>query len=192
MVQAANTALNQVRCAEQKLALSKGVKRKDHPLYQGRELLTMGKEKLTEDMAAKLRVCLAVGDPDGRVLTAYNAKELIRSIYTTTPENITTGNDTATVYDYVARVQQIATDLQKPEFPAPVNQLGRTIRKWATPIANWCTAGVSNGPTEAPNNLIKRLKRIACGYPDFDNYRTRILLYTNKPNLALLDTLTPQ
>ena len=84
------------------------------------------------------------------------------------------------------------TDLQKPEFPASVNQLGRTIRKWATPISNWCTARVGNGPTEAINNLIKRLKRIACGFTNFDNYRTRILLYTNKPNLTLLDTLTPQ
>ena len=136
VVQAANTALNQVRCAEQKLALSKGVKRKDHPLYQGRELLTMGKEKLTEDMAEKLRACLAVGDPYGRVLNAYNAKELIRSIYTTTPENTTTGNDTATVYDHVARVQQIADRSSKTRIPCTCQptrthypQIGHTDRQ---------------------------------------------------------------
>ena len=50
---------------------------------------------------------------------------------------------------------------------------------------------MSNGPTEAINNLIKRVKRVAFGFRRFDHYRTRALLYAGKPNWALLDTLTP-
>ena len=184
VVKAANTALNQVRCTEQKLALSQDIKRKDHPLYKVRKLLTMGKEKLTDEATAKLETALAAGDPHGRVRQAYNAKELVRSIYTTIPK------DTNTTDDHVARVKQIAKELQKPEFPAPINKLGRMILKWVIPIANWCIAQVSNGPTEAINNLIKHLKRTGCGFTNFDNYRIRILLYVGKPNLTLLNTLT--
>jgi len=38
-------------------------------------------------------------------------------------------------------------------------------------------AKVSNGPTEAANNLIKRVKRAAFGFTSFRNYRIRSLLY---------------
>ena len=38
-------------------------------------------------------------------------------------------------------------------------------------------ARVSNGPTAALDNLIKRIKRIAFGFRNFENYRIRALLY---------------
>ncbi len=47
---------------------------------------------------------------------------------------------------------------------------------------------MSNGPTEAINNLIKRVN---FEFRRFDHYRTRALLYAGKPNWALLNTLTP-
>jgi len=54
------------------------------------------------------------------------------------------------------------------------------------------TARVSNGPTEAINNLIKRVKRVAFGMRNFDHYRIRLLLYAGHPNWDLLDTITPR
>jgi hypothetical protein len=45
-------------------------------------------------------------------------------------------------------------------------------------------ARVSNGPTEALNNLIKRIKRIGFGFRNFENYRIRALLYTRQTELA--------
>ena len=36
---------------------------------------------------------------------------------------------------------------------------------------------MTNGPTEAVNNLIKRVKRVAFGFTRFRNYRIRVLLY---------------
>ncbi len=39
------------------------------------------------------------------------------------------------------------------------------------------TGGVSNGPTEAINGLIKKIKRIGHGFRNFANYRLRLLLY---------------
>ena len=41
------------------------------------------------------------------------------------------------------------------------------------------------------SNLIKRVKRAAFGFTNFDNHRIRALLYAGKPNWALLETLTP-
>lgn len=54
---------------------------------------------------------------------------------------------------------------------------------------------MSNGPPEAANNLIKRIKRIkriAFGFAHFRNYRIRVLLYAGRPNWALLATITPR
>ena len=55
----------------------------------------------------------------------------------------------------------------------------------------WHGALVTNGPTEAVNNLIKRIKRIGFGFRRFAHYRTRGLLYAGKPNWVLLATITP-
>ncbi len=49
-----------------------------------------------------------------------------------------------------------------------------------------------NGPTEAANNLLKRVKRAAFGFTGFRNYRIRTLLYAGKPNWDLLPTVTPR
>ena len=46
---------------------------------------------------------------------------------------------------------------------------------------------MSNGPTEAINNLVKRVKRVAFGMVNFRNYRIRSLLYAGKPNWTLLN-----
>ena len=70
--------------------------------------------------------------------------------------------------------------------------MGRTIARWAHQIVAWHSARVSNGPTEAMNNLIKRVKRIAFGFRRFANYRIRSLLYAGRPNWALLATVTPR
>ena len=51
---------------------------------------------------------------------------------------------------------------------------------------------VTNGPTEAANNLIKRIKRIAFGFTRFRNYRIRVRLYAGRPNWDLLATITPR
>jgi len=73
-----------------------------------------------------------------------------------------------------------------------VRSLGRTLRRWKQQIAAWHGAQVSNGPTEAANNLIKRVKRAAFGFTSFRNYRIRSLLYAGRPRWTLLSTITPR
>jgi len=78
-----------------------------------------------------------------------------------------------------------------PGFGPEVNSYARTLTKWGTQIVNWHKAKISNGPTEAANNLIKRIKRVGFGFRNFNNYRTRVLLYAGKPDWDLLDAIVP-
>ena len=70
--------------------------------------------------------------------------------------------------------------------------LGATLERWFDKICNYHLAQVSNGPTEALNNLIKRIKRIGFGFRNFDNYRIRALLYAGKPNWRVLGSIVVQ
>ena len=58
-------------------------------------------------------------------------------------------------------------------------------------ITAWHACHFTNGPTEAMNNLIKRVKRVAFGFTSFRNYRVRALLYAGKPDWSLLKTIAP-
>ena len=155
--------------------------RKDDPLYRIRRLLTKADERLTDRGRTKLMGLLKAGDPDGEVATAWQAKEAIRKIYTHTNH--------AVAVEYVTRLSR---DLQDSQNPPEVRSLGRTLTRWGGHIAAWHKAHVSNGPTEAANNLIKRIKRVAFGFRRFRNYRIRTILYAGKPNWDLLATIKPR
>jgi transposase len=64
--------------------------------------------------------------------------------------------------------------------------MGRTLERWRDQIVAWHVTGASNGPTEALNLLIKKIKRVAHGFRNFANYRLRVLLYTGNCNWHLL------
>jgi transposase len=89
-------------------------------------------------------------------------------------------------------VDQLGVDLQDETCPPEVRSLGRTIMRWRDQIVAWHQAFVTNGPTEAVNNLIKRIKRIGFGFRRFAHYRIRVLLYAGKPNWDLLATVSPR
>lgn len=155
--------------------------RKDDPLYRARRLLTKAHERLDHSGEAKLVGLLAAGDPHGEVRDAWHAKEVVRSIYDIT--------DPGLAEEFVC---DLAIDLQDRDRPVEVRSLGRTLARWFDEIVNWHKAFVSNGPTEAVNNLIKRIKRIGFGFRSFAHYRIRVLLYAGRPNWDLLPTITPR
>ena len=68
---------------------------------------------------------------------------------------------------------------------AEVRRPGRTFTKWESQIAAWHRSHVSNGPTEAINNLVKRVLVTTFGMTNFRNYRIRSVLYAGKPDWAL-------
>jgi transposase len=155
--------------------------RKDDALYRARRLLTRAHERLDDRGETKLLGLLEAGDPRGEVRMAWHAKEVVRSIYEIADP------DMAGEF-----VDQLAGDLQDESCPPEVRSLGRTIMRWRDQIVAWHEAFVSNGPTEAVNNLIKRIKRTGFGFRRFAHYRIRVLLYAGKPNWDLLPTVTPR
>ncbi|MFT7649145.1 MAG: transposase [Candidatus Poriferisodalaceae bacterium] len=109
-----------------------------------------------------------------------NRQEVVREIHTHTNPELAD--------QWVA---QIVDDFADPEMPPEVRRLGRTISRWSSQITAWHRSHVSNGPTEAINNLTKRIKRVAFGLTNFKYHRIRCLLYAGTPNWTLLPTIQP-
>jgi transposase len=152
--------------------------RRDDPLYRARRVLLRGEESLDEGAQQRLWSLLELGDPGAEVAIAYRVKERLREFYATPDPD---------------QARQMLEELKghclKKAMPPEVQKLGRTIKKWFDKIANYHLARVSNGPTEALNNLIKRIKRIGFGFRNFENYRIRALLYAGKPNWRVLGSI---
>ncbi len=180
VVALANRALDAIRRRVQVEQLGhRG--RRDDPLYRARRLLLAGEEKLSEEASERLASLLELGDPGAEVAIAYRVKERLRDFYRCIDPN---------------EAEAMLVDLQehctKKAMPPEIRRLGRTIKHWFAKIVNFHLARVSNGPTEALNNLIKRIKRIGFGFRNFENYRIRALLYAGKPNWRVLGSIVVQ
>jgi transposase len=152
--------------------------RRDDPLYRVRRALLTGEEKLDEQAALRLSSLLQLGDPNAEVAIAYRVKERLRDFYRTFD-----------VTEARAMLDELQGHCVKPSMPPEIQKLGRTIKTWFEKICNFHIARVSNGPTEAINNLIKRIKRVGFGFRNFENYRIRALLYAGKPNWRVLGSI---
>jgi transposase len=152
--------------------------RRDDPLYRARRMLLVGEERLEDKAAQRLASLLALGDPNAEVAIAYRVKERLREFYRAT--------DLPTAR---AMLTELIEHCRRRSMPPELQKLGRTMHQWFDKICNYHLAKISNGPTEALNNLIKRIKRIGYGFRNFDNYRIRALLYAGKPNWRVLASI---
>jgi len=89
----------------------------------------------------------------------------------------------------LAMLEELIEHCRRAGMPPELRKLGRTLHQWLDKICNYHHARISNGPTEALNNLIKRIKRIGFGFRNFDNYRIRVLQYAGKPNWPVLNSI---
>ena len=177
VISLANRCLDAVRRRVQTEQLGHRGRRHD-PLYRARRVLLMGEEKLDAEATERLWSLLELGDPGAEVAIAYRVKERLRDFYRT--------RDPA---EARALLEELREHCLRRAMPPEVQKLGRTIKHWFDKIANYHLARVSNGPTEALNNLIKRIKRIGFGFRNFENYRIRALLYAGKPNWRVLGSI---
>jgi transposase len=164
-IKLANTVVDQVRRRTQQATLGhRG--RKPDPLYRIRKLLLTAQEQLTQRGRVRLRAGLAIGDPTGEVVAAWQGKELLRGVYA--------ADGTADARRVLARFYHWCDGVGVAEL----SRLARTVRTWEGEIlAFHSTGGCSNGPTEAMNLLIKKVKRVGHGFRNFGNYRLRLLLH---------------
>ena len=108
---------------------------------------------------------LRLGDPDDEVLGAWLAKEYLRDVYLTDDPN-----EAALLLDRVI-AGCLADEVDE------IVSLGNTLKRWRTQILAHHLTGASNGPTEAMNLLVKKIKRCGHGFKSFRNYRLRVLLH---------------
>jgi transposase len=100
------------------------------------------------------------------VVAAWQGKELLRAVYA--------ASDLAQARAALERFYRWCDGVQVLEL----SRLARTVRAWEAEIlAFHTTGGCSNGPTEAMNLLIKKVKRVGHGFRNFANYRLRLLLH---------------
>jgi len=163
-VKLANTAVDEVRRRVQHTTTGhRG--RRDDPLYKIRRILLTAAERLSPRGWERLEAGCDAADPDLEVYTAWTVKEALRDVYAA-----------AAVHD----AHQALDDFYACAAAQLVecDRLAATIRRWEDEIlAYHTTGGVSNGPTEATNLLIKKIKRVGHGFRNFDNYRLRLLLH---------------
>jgi transposase len=160
------TALDEVRRRVQQDTLHRRGHAQD-PLYRIRRLLRRAPETLSERAWVRLETGLVLGDPTGQVTQAWMAAHELRYLYRR-------GRDLPDARRRLHDVLQRCAFSDVPELL----RLARTLDAWAGELlAYFTTGGVSNGPTEAINLLIKRIKRVGFGFRNFDNYRLRLLLH---------------
>jgi transposase len=164
-IRLANTMVAQVRRRTQQATLGHRGCTQD-PLYRIRKLLLTAAEQLTDRGRARLRAGLAAGDLTREVAAAWQGKELLRAVYAA-DGMLAARAALERFYRWVDGVEVVE-----------LARLAGTVGAWQAEILAWhATDGCSNGPTEAVNLLIKKVKRVGHGFRNFANYRLRLLLH---------------
>jgi transposase len=159
----ANRALDKVRRRVQNDTIGHRGRAAD-PLYRIRRIALVGAERLDQRGWERLIAGLEIGDPDGDVAAAWLAVQLFRKVYAAANKQAASRA--------LNRFYRHCDERRIPEL----DTLARTVRTWNYEILAYHSTGQSNGPTEAVNLLIEKIRRIGHGFRNFDNYRLRLLL----------------
>jgi len=140
--------------------------RRGDPLYGIRRVLLRGAERHSLRSYTRLLAGLAAGDQGDQVGASWIATQELRHVYGAT--------DLTQARDRLFTFYTVCADAGVPEL----HRLARTVSTWQNQLlAHFTTGRASNGPTEAVNLRIKRIKRVGFGFRNFDNYRLRLLLH---------------
>jgi transposase len=141
--------------------------RRHDPLYRIRRVLRRGYEHHSERSWARLLAGLDAGDTtDEQLAKTWIAAQELRLLYRCP--------DRARAEQHLYAWLVHCADAGVPELL----RLAYTIDAWRPELlAYFDTDRISNGPTEAINLLIKKIKRVGHGFRNFDNYRLRLLLH---------------
>jgi transposase len=181
LVRLANAAVTDVR---RRLAWDNRGRRgrKIDPDWRNRRRLLTGRERLDHNrFAAMWNGCLD-GDPTGQILTAWIAKEELRTLLATARE----GGHRHQISHRLYRFYRWCADADIPEL----TRLAQTVEEWWAEIEAFCRTGITNARTEGTNRLIKEVGRRACGFRNPDNQRRRVRYFCTRQ--ARRGTARPQ
>ena len=149
--------------------------RKIDPEWANRRRLLRARERLSDKAFAKMWNAIIDEDSTGQILSAWIAKEELRTLLST----VRTGDAHLTRH----RLHRFLTwciDSQIPELLA----LAGTVDTWWPQINAFILTGITNARTEGYNRLVKQVKRSACGFRNPTNSARRIRFHCTRKQRA--------
>lgn len=154
--------------------------RKIDPEWANRRRLLQARERLSGKNFAKMWNAITDEDPSGQILSAWIAKEELRTLLST----VRSGGDPHLTRHRLHRFLAWCIDSQIPELLA----LAGTVDTWWPEINAFITTGITNARTEGYNRLVKQVKRAACGFRNPANSARRIRFHCTRKQRAATRT----
>ncbi|MBV8347332.1 MAG: ISL3 family transposase [Mycolicibacterium sp.] len=179
LVKLANDALTKVRRrVTWELRDRRG--RKLDPEWANRRRLLTARERLSQSSFAKMWNRICDEDPSAQILSAWIAKEELRTLLAT----VRVGGDAHLTRHRLHRFLAWCIDSQIPELLT----LAATVDTWWPEINAFLTTGITNARTEGYNRLLKQVKRAGCGFRNRPNSARRIRFHCTRKQRAATQT----
>jgi transposase len=130
--------------------------RKLDPEWANRRRLLRARERLSDKSFAKMWNTIVSEDNTGQILSAWIAKEELRTLCST----VRVGGDAHLTRHRLHQFLAWCIDSQIPELLT----LATTIDTWWPEINAFVQTGITNARTEGYNRLVKQVKRVGCGF----------------------------
>lgn len=175
LVKLANDALTAVRRRVTFDAHGRRGRTQD-PEWANRRRLLTARERLSDRSFARMWNALIEHDPSGQILSAYIAKEELRTL-------LAAARDRANDHEVRARLYRFYAWCADADLPE-LTRLASTIETWWPAILAFVHTGITNARAEGYNRLVKQVKRVACGFRNTENSRRRIRFHCTRAQRA--------
>lgn len=179
LVKLANDALTKVR-RRVTWDLRERRGRKLDPEWANRRRLLCARERLSDKSFTKMWNALAAEDPGSQILSAWIAKEELRTLCST----VRLGGDAHLTRHRLHRFLAWCIDSNIPELLT----LATTVDTWWPEINAFVTTGITNARTEGYNRLVKQVKRVGCGFRNQEHSAYRIRFHCTRKQRAATQT----
>jgi len=175
IVKLANDAVTKVR--RRVIWEQKGRRgRKVDPAWANRRRLLSARERLRPKAFAAMWNGLIDSDPSHQILTAWIAKEELRSLLAlarTGPDRHQIARRLYAFYTWCA-----ASDIEE------LHTLATTVETWWPALQAFLATGITNARTEGINRLVKQVKRTACGFRTVEHQHRRVRFHCTRKHRA--------
>jgi transposase len=146
--------------------------RKIDPAWANRRRLLTGRERLSHKGFATMWNSLIDSEPTGQVLTAWIAKEELRTLLALARTGASRDQIARALYRFYAWCADADLD--------ELTTLATTVETWWPAIETFIDTGITNARTEGINRLVKQVKRSACGFRNATNGHRRIRFHCTR------------
>jgi transposase len=146
--------------------------RRIDPEWANRRRLLRARERLSQNSFAKIWNAIVSQDDTGQILSAWIAKEELRTLLST----VRVGGDPHLTRHRLHRFLAWCIDSQIPELLT----LAATIDTRWPEINTFVQTGITNARTEGYNRLVKQVKRSGCGFRNRENSARRIRFHCTR------------